>query len=181
MLDKHNPGLCFSPLNGAVWVARPFTKQLALNCSLLLAFCLWICETLWAALHFWGQWPLWDGVYWGLCFVAVLTTRSLDMVQFQFICSLQKAEFWFCYIIYVLKVWAQLINLYNVWRGKSSLCPILCTYLKVSRQLICFDKKGERGDRNNSTVIKISLKYFRIQIKSLYFIYPAIVWWIKSE
>lgn len=49
MLDKRNPGLCFSPLNGAVWAARPFTKQLALNYSLLLAFCLWICETLSAA------------------------------------------------------------------------------------------------------------------------------------
>lgn len=76
MLDKRNPGLCFSPLNGAVWAARPFTKQLALNCSLLVAFCLWICETLWAALQFWGQWPPWDGVYWGLCFVAQLTTQN---------------------------------------------------------------------------------------------------------
>lgn len=61
MLDKRNPGLCFSPLNGAVWAARPFTKQRAVNCSLLPAFCL--CESVLRAVASVGCGVLWTMFY----------------------------------------------------------------------------------------------------------------------
>lgn len=141
MLDKRNPGLCFSSLNGAVWAARPFTKQLALNCSLLLAFCLWICETLWAALQFWGQWPLWDGVYWGPCFAAVLTAHDHDglvpaVPVVWIICSLQKLNYGFVMLyIYIYLKWSLwTINswLYNIMHMNNAvgIFPVqLCTVI----------------------------------------------------